>query len=319
MANRQSASQPEAPSAVLGSALMGAGKPEAWAWGAFLLGPAVVLGWGYLLARPGGTGPIWFYGIGRYLAVVVALFLGFVGLLVAWRRQPFLARRRGLAFATLALVIGAAPFPVPYPSSREFRPSSVPFRLPVKGEWRVVWGGAGQSGPLAYLADRRWGLVLVRDASAQDPPEGASFGQPVLAPAAGTVVAAQDGHADCAPGQAPSGPRAGNHVVLQVAEEEFLVLPFLREGSLQVSVGQVLEAGQPLGEVGLSGSGPLLGVPHLALHLQTRPEPFLGEAIPWTFREYAADGVELRSGLPVGGVSLDGTLNGQLVRSLVDD
>ncbi|MGK0220437.1 MAG: hypothetical protein ACI9HE_003948, partial [Planctomycetota bacterium] len=307
------------PTKGLMSSLMGPGEPEFWAWGAFLLGPAVVLGWGYLLARPGGTGPVWFYGIGRYLAVVVALFLGFVGLVFAWRRQPFLARRRGLAFAILALVIGAAPFPVPYPSSREFRPSSVGFHLPAKGEWRVVWGGTGQSGPLALLADRRWGLVLVREDSAEDPPEGPSWGQAVLAPAAGTIVAAEDGHVDCAPGQAPSGPRAGNHVVLQVAEEEFVVLAFLRQGSLTVSVGQSVERGELLGEVGLSGSGPLLGVPHLALHLQTLPEPFQGEAIPWTFKEYAADGVELRSGLPVGGVSLDGTLNGQLVRSLGGD
>lgn len=316
MAGKQAVRQAKEPTPGLISSLMGTGEPELWAWGAFLLGPFVVLGWGYLLSRPGGTGPVWFYSFGRYFAVLVALALGIVGLLVAWRRRPFLARRRGLAFAILALVIGVAPFPVPFPSSREFRPSSVPFQLPTRGEWRVVWGGAGQSGPLAFLPDRRWGLALVREASEGDPPEGPSWGQPVLAPAAGTVMVAEDGHADRVPGQAPSGPQAGNHVVLQVAEGEFVVLPFLRQGSLVVKAGESVERGQALAEVGLSGSGSLLGIPHLSLHLQTSPEPFLGEAIPWSFHDYSADGVGLRSGLPLGGVSLDGTLTGQLVRSL---
>lgn len=303
------------------------GRPEPWAWAAFGLGAAVAAGWAYLLSRPGGPGPVWFYGEGRFYAVLVALVLAAIGVVCGLRARPFLGRSRGIAFAVLLLVVGAAPFPVPYPSSREFQPSTSLFRLPVEGTWRVVYGGEGGAGPLAHLPDRRFGLLLVRevegrrwpaeaeaaDTGALRPQDCYAYGQALVAPATGRVVAAVDGFADREPGRAPEGPPAGNHVVLELTHGEFLVLAHLRQGSVRAQVGQVVEIGTPLGEVGASGSGALMGEPHVSVHLQTSSEAFAGEAVPWSISGYSIDGVAVPAGLPRGGVALDGTLKGQLI------
>ncbi len=304
------------------------GKTELWTWSAFALGAALAAGWVYLLSRPGGEGPVWFYSEGRYYGVLVALALVAVGVVCALRDRPFLGRSRGAGFAVLLLVVGAAPFPVPYPSSREHRPSSARFRLPVDGTWRVVYGGDGGSGPLAHLPERRFGLVLVREVDGRRcaepgpdadlgrgpaPKDFFAFGASVVAPADATVVVSEDGHPDREAGQAPTGPAAGNHVVLQLAEGEFLVLAHLRQGSVQVKAGDQVSAGAPLAEVGASGTGALWGEPHVSVHLQTSSAAFGGEAVPWRITGYSLGGVAMPAGMPRGGVALGGTLEGQVI------
>lgn len=120
----------------------------------------------------------------------------------------------------------------------------------------------GRSAPATW---RTWFSV--------EPPEGfTGFGRPILAPIGGTVVAVHDGEADhearrsqlalvpYALGQAGrlrAGPAAiaGNHVVLAVGPEgPFVALVHLRRGSVRVAAGDVVEAGDQLGECGNSGN-----------------------------------------------------------------
>lgn len=72
---------------------------------------------------------------------------------------------------------------------------------------------------------------------------------------------------------------AGNHVVLQCGEVQVL-LAHMRQGSVAVREGQLVETGQKLGEVGNSGN---TATPHLHIHAQ-RPgsaeAPFDADPLP---------------------------------------
>jgi len=107
-----------------------------------------------------------------------------------------------------------------------------------------------------------------------------SYGQPLLSPAAGQVVACEGGRPDevPTPGHASYGTQQpaggwqvylGNYLLLRLDGGEHLLLVHCRAGSLQVKVGNRVREAQPLAQVGNSGntSGPHL---HIEL-LDTRP------------------------------------------------
>lgn len=92
------------------------------------------------------------------------------------------------------------------------------------------------------------------------------WGTPVLAVAAGRVVAAVDGFSDNPPYQswdekAPSG----NYVILDHDNGEFSEYSHFQKGSIAVKVGQAVERGQALGLVGNSGYS---YEPHIHFQLQ---------------------------------------------------
>lgn len=280
----------------------------------------------YLGARPGGRAPIWVFHQGRaILAIGAALGLALAGGWSLWRR-PVLQPGRARALVLLALALGLSQWPLPYPTSREREPSTVEFRLPVEGEWRVVHGGYGREENLYSLltADRRFALALVkeRDGETRRPGAEAGFsprdylawGEPVLAAAAGRVVSVRDGLEDAAsPLGVPGDPFLGNRVVLEVAPGEYLYTSHLARGSIAVAEGDEVWAGQLLGRVGFSGRPALTREPHVLVHLQTRDEDGWGEAIPWTFQDFVADGRPVGVGVPRGGLAA-GRPAGQLVR-----
>ena len=131
------------------------------------------------------------------------------------------------------------------------------------------------------------------------------WGQPVLAPADGTVIAVLDGLPDNIPGITNNeAAPPGNHVVLDLGNDEYVFLAHLQSGSVRAEPGERVVAGQTIGLVGNSGNS---FEPHLHVHMQDRPE-FSSEAIglPMVFTDYEADG-EL--------VSEGQLADGQLVRS----
>lgn len=110
------------------------------------------------------------------------------------------------------------------------------------------------------------------------------YGEPILAPADGVVVAAHDGHRD--------GPRAGgwldlrqrnilgNYVTFEHANGEYSVLAHLQCGSVAVTEGDRVERGQRVGRCGHSGNST---EPHLHFHVQDRPNFYLGMGLPIRF------------------------------------
>lgn len=75
---------------------------------------------------------------------------------------------------------------------------------------------------------------------------------------------------------------AGNHVIIRVSERgTFVALCHLQRGSVQVSVGEIVRTGQPVGACGNSGNST---EPHLHLQAQDAPDPAAAAAVPFTLQ-----------------------------------
>ena len=140
-----------------------------------------------------------------------------------------------------------------------------------------------------------------RTALATEAPElFAGFGRPILAPAAGTVVATHDGEPDhearrsqlaLVPYLLTQRERArggavglaGNHVTIALSPHgPFVLLAHLRQGSVSVRPGDTLSTGQPIGACGNSGNSTQ---PHV--HVQVIDSLRFDEAargVPLAFR-----------------------------------
>ncbi len=194
----------------------------------------------------------------------------------------------------------------PAPSRHLDRRTRTPLRLPFDGEWTVVWGGRKLAENYhAATVDQRFAYDFVVEVDGRrHRGEGAAnesyhcFGKPVMAPAAGSVVAARSDVADNVPGRRNTAEPAGNHVVIDHGDGEHSVLAHLREGSLRFGVGEAVETGDTLGLCGNSGNST---EPHLHYHLQDSPEPGGGEGLPAQFLDYLADGEPVARGEPVRG------------------
>ncbi len=97
-----------------------------------------------------------------------------------------------------------------------------------------------------------------------DPEAYTVFGLPVYAPCDGRVKHVVDGLPNQSPPDADAAHLAGNHVVLACGAAE-IVLAHLRERSIEVKAGDLVQRGQRLGAVGNSGNS---SEPHLHLHAQ---------------------------------------------------
>jgi murein DD-endopeptidase MepM/ murein hydrolase activator NlpD len=182
----------------------------------------------------------------------------------------------------------------------------VKLHLPFDGAWMVAQGGRRVfDNAFASTDDDRYtvGFMFLKDNRPFDG-EGKKnedyfcYGQPVLAPAAGTVVQIVNGVADHQPGKGTDVISHGNYVVISHGNNEYSMLPYLKNGSLKVRNGARVKQGDPVGECGDSGSS---YAPHVEYRLQnTRGFP-LPVTLPAQFVDYTANGKEVAAGEPVRG------------------
>src|SRR3546814_21165157 len=80
------------------------------------------------------------------------------------------------------------------------------------------------------------------------------------------------------------GPRfiLGNHVIVDHGDGTYVAYAHLRRGSLLVGVGDRVQAGQPLGEVGNSGNS---SEPHLHVQLTDSPHVTDAAGVPFTWSD----------------------------------
>jgi hypothetical protein len=187
-------------------------------------------------------------------------------------------------------------------------PASPPvLALPVQGAWRITQGHSCETNhrPGRLGGEFAWDFAAVSEAGRSGAPgfdashrndESATFGQPVLAPAAGTIVFVADGIDDNdAQREFPRrslvesarAPRwiFGNHVVIDAGRGVFVLLAHLRKDSLVVKVGDAVREGEILGRAGNSGNTML---PHLHVQVMDGADPAdpSVSGIPAQFRDY---------------------------------
>ena len=169
------------------------------------------------------------------------------------------------------------------------------YRLPLSGEWLVANGGVTRRTSHSWeMPNQRYAYDFVKAVESRDGQlrqEGRdlhdfpAYGQPVVAPADGTVVRAVDGQRDY---PFPSSGAVdlwcrdirGNHVLIQHRRNEFSLLAHLRKGSVVVEVGDHVGVGQKIGECGNSGHST---EPHLHFQVQDRPSFYTatGKIVQW--------------------------------------
>jgi murein DD-endopeptidase MepM/ murein hydrolase activator NlpD len=184
---------------------------------------------------------------------------------------------------------------------RIYAPPADPVAIdpPLADEWAMLSGGR------SALVSHHYPTPIVSDAvdfmrldgeghGYQGDPKRAEswygFGDPVLAPADGTVVSVSDVHPDEPIGEVGQRPPYGNHIVLEIGDRRYAVLAHLRQGSARVNKGERVRAGQQIAAVGDSGRSLW---PHLHIHVQGGPAlDQQARTVPVVFR----DVVLIRSG-----------------------
>jgi murein DD-endopeptidase MepM/ murein hydrolase activator NlpD len=150
-------------------------------------------------------------------------------------------------------------------------------RHPFTGRWLVVWGGdtAKLNHHHNTLAQRfAFDLIGAGDDGSTHRGTGGrnedyyAFGRELLAPAAGTVIEVIDGVRDNVPHSLNPFSALGNAVFIQHGPNEISVLAHLKQGSVNVKVGEHVKTGQIVGQCGNSGNS---SEPHLHYHLQNSP------------------------------------------------
>ena len=147
--------------------------------------------------------------------------------------------------------------------------------LPLAGDWAMLAGGRSTLLSHHYLHTSESHAVdfvrlVDRRGYRGDPKRAASwhgYGEPVLAPADGTVVGVLDGQPDEPVGAIGQTPGLGNHIVLEIGERRYAVLAHLRQGTLRVREGERVWRGQRIAAIGDSGNSL---APHLHFQVQDR-------------------------------------------------
>ncbi|XVH32481.1 M23 family metallopeptidase [Haloferacaceae archaeon DSL9] len=186
---------------------------------------------------------------------------------------------------------GALPTPERYETD-------IRYRLPFDGTWTVLGGGLGEEHSHSWgLLTQRYAydFVITDDRGRTHRGDGTAledyhcYGEPVLAPADGTVVDVRNAHRDC---PHPGGwldwrttDIRGNYVTIEHAPDEYSVLAHLVPGSIPVAVGDEVTRGQRVGRCGNSGNST---EPHLHFHLQDTPDFIRSMGLPVRFDGVAA-------------------------------
>ena len=182
-------------------------------------------------------------------------------------------------------------------------------RLPFNGDWFVYQGGRFvYQNPNANRDTERYATVftVLKDGRSYsgDGTKNEQFycyGQPVLAPADGTVVMITDTYADNLPGRPEEVLPSGNRVLISHGNQEYSLLTHLKQNSINVKQGVKVKQGDVVGECGNRGTS---AAPHLEYRLQDSRGRPLPQTLPAQFVDYVADGAPVAVGEPVRGQTI---------------
>ena len=111
------------------------------------------------------------------------------------------------------------------------------------------------------------------------------FGEAVFAPVNGMIVKVIDGLPDLIPPERNRTHIAGNHVVIHVDKNKYLIIAHLKKDSIVVNEGAYVFQGRMIAKVGNSGN---TTEPHLHIHcVQTTEADYFrqGKGIPMVYKD----------------------------------
>lgn len=149
-------------------------------------------------------------------------------------------------------------------------------QLPFDGRWFVYQGGDTPNANHHMTVRAQWFAVdfvkvggkSERALSSPDPKrleDFYSWNARVRSPVTGIVIDVVDNLPDNPLGMRDESHPAGNRVVIDAADERYVVLAHFRSGSIVLRKGMRVAAGDYVGRVGNSGNSDF---PHLHLHVQ---------------------------------------------------
>ena len=180
-------------------------------------------------------------------------------------------------------------------------------QLPFDGEWFVFWGGdteeqnyhvttPSQTGAFDILKVDANGKSYRGDGTKNE--DYYAFGEPVLSPCDGDVVMAVDGVKDNTPGKMNPLFVTGNTVVIKTASDEYVLLAHFKRGTVAVEQGDMVKAGQLLGECGNSGNS---SEAHIHMHIQNQESMISATGIKCFFEEIIVNNESRSDYSPVKG------------------
>ena len=202
--------------------------------------------------------------------------------------------------------------PQPQPAASKYLDyeTKADMRLPFDGEWFVFWGGRTISNNYHVVAsDQRFAydMLIMKDGKSFTS-DGTSkeqyycWGESIRAPADGKVTAAVDGLPDNSPGVMDSKNPAGNHIFIDMGNDEFVMLAHLQQQSVAVNVGDEVSAGEEIGRCGNSGN---TSEPHIHFHVQDKSGFGVGEGKPAFISNYNSNGIPIDRGEPKRGETVN--------------
>ena len=209
------------------------------------------------------------------------------------------------------------PRPVPTQPGNRFSDYKVQtkLKLPFTGDWFVYQGGTAiYQNVDAYRDAERYTMsfLLLKDGQAFSGDGSKNeqyycYGQPLVAPADGTVMQVNNGFADNPPGHPSDVGPIGNRLIIYHGHSEYSLFMHLKQNSIKVKNGDKVKQGDVVAECGNSGSS---AYPHFEYRLQNspgRPFPF---TLPVQFVDYIADGKVVEAGQPLRGQSVKNSTGG---------
>lgn len=267
--------------------------------------------------RPGR----WYRSLARYgpvafqIGVVPLVVLGVAATIGVLDPVPDQVRSALRVVSLVAIPVFVAGLVAIYLPRRANTPPQ-PLRAPVRGRWSALNSPAGKvpsHGIHAFGQTYAIDLIYEPEPGARPafggrhpmraPEDYPAFGQPVVAPADGQVVAVRDGSRDhrarsnllgfgylLVEGLVRSALGTtglmGNHIILALPDGTYVALAHLKRGSARVEPGQHVQAGEVIARVGNSGNS---SEPHLHFQLMDHRRPGFAAGLPFAWTDVVVD------------------------------
>jgi hypothetical protein len=114
------------------------------------------------------------------------------------------------------------------------------------------------------------------------------YSQPIYSVADGKAIDMADGLPENVPHSGKyaitidADNAAGNHVVVEIAPQRYVLYAHMRPGTVRVKIGDNVHTGEILGLIGNTGSST---EPHLHMHIDDQPSFLAGNGVPYEFTQ----------------------------------